>query len=295
MTAVSSSANLDSMSSSEIADFIGKNHIIHDTFTNTHIDLTTLPVNIKKTAKAIKEIMLDWIATGMSSNKHMITLKLLPMHSRIHKYALDFGFLPHHADSSETLMTLCLKQHVRKECNYPAYKTVSIGVTGVVFNQNLEKFLAIKEKYGPYRGWKAPTGSVDAGEEPVNAIVRELSEETGVHVKAEDAILVGEGWTPNFRGSAPDINQVFAFQIDEGQHTLMAQEEEIEKVKWLSVKEFVTLPIPLNHDKPFVIKTVVQAALHALENQTGWHVNHSSWASGKDILFYSKCPTTLNN
>jgi ADP-ribose pyrophosphatase YjhB (NUDIX family) len=265
---------------------IAKNHITHDTFGNTHIDLSRLALSLKKIAQVIKEMIPAWIETGKTSNKHMITLKLSPMHSRIHKYALDAGFLPHHADSTETVMVLCLHSHNVKQCNYPAYKTVSIGVTGVVFNQTLDKFLAIKEKFGPYKDWKAPTGSVDTGEEPVNAVVRELLEETGVHVKAEDAVFVGEGWTPNFRGSAPDINQVFAFQIDETRDTLIAQEDEIEHVKWLSVTDFANLPVTLNHDKPFVIKTVVEAAHRSLINQTGWHVNKSAWASGKDIRFY---------
>lgn len=286
MDSVGSSVNLESLSSLEITAFIDKNHITHDSFANTHIDLSRLSLSMKKIARAIKEIIPEWIETGKSSNKHVITLKLSPMHSRLHKYALDAGFLPHHADSTETAMVLCLHRHVGKLCNYPAYKTVSIGVTGVVFNQTLEKFLAIKEKFGPYKDWKAPTGSVDAGEEPVDAVVRELLEETGVHVNAADAVFVGEGWTPNFRGSAPDINQVFAFRIDETRHTPIAQEDEIEHVKWISLNDFANPSISLNHDKPFVIKTVVEAAHRALENQTGWHVNKSSWASGKDIRFY---------
>ncbi len=287
MNSVGSSVNLESLSSFEIMAFIAKNHIIHDTFSNTHIDLSHLSLSKKKIAGVIKEIIPEWIETGKSSNKHMITLKLSPMHSRIHKYALDAGFLPHHADSTETFMVLCLHRHLGKLCNYPAYKTVSIGVTGVVFNQTLEKFLAIKEKFGPYKDWKAPTGGVDAGEEPVNAVVRELLEETGVHVKVEDAIFVGEAWTPNFRGSAPDINQIFAFSIEESQCSLKKQEEEIEHVKWLSVEDFAQLPVILCHNKPFIIKMVVDVAKRSMQNQTGWHINKSAWASGKDIQFYS--------
>lgn len=217
----------------------------------------------------------------------LIVLKLAPTHSRIHKYALDAGFCHHHADSIETVMILCLRGHLAKQCTYPAYKTVSIGVTGVVFNQTLDKFIAIKEKFGPYRDWKAPTGGVDTGEEPVDAVVRELFEETGVQVKAEDAVLVGEGWSPNFRGTSPDINQVFAFHIDETECTLKAQEEEIEHVKWLPVEDFENMPVKLSHNKPFIIKAVVKAAQRAMQNQTGWHAHQSAWASGKDTHFYS--------
>lgn len=287
MNSVGSSTNLELFSSIEISAFIAKNHTTHDTFSNTHIDLSPLSLNMKKIARVIKELIPVWIEIGESMHKHMITLKLSPTQSRIHKYALDAGFIPHHADSKEMVMVFCLHKHLEKQCNYPAYKTVSIGVTGVVFNQTLEKFLAIKEKFSPYKDWKAPTGSVDTGEEPVNAVVRELFEETGVHVKAEDAILVGEGWTPNFRGSAPDINQVFAFCIEESQCNLKKQEEEIKDLKWLSVDDFAILPVSLSHDKPFIIKMVVDVAKRSMQNQTGWHMHKSAWVSGKEIQFYS--------
>lgn len=278
---------MESSSSLEISTIIAKNHVTNDTFSNIIIDLSPLSLSTKKTARAVKELFPEWIETGKSSNNHMIILKLSPTHSRIHKYALDAGFHFHHADTKETVMTLCLREHLEQQCNYPSYKTVSIGVTGVVFNKNLEKFIAIKEKTGPYRDWKAPTGGVDTGEEPVNAVVRELYEETGVQVNAEDAVLVGQGWTPNFRGTAPDINQVFAFQIDENQCILKKQEEEIENVKWLPVEDFENLHLTLSHNKPFIIKTAVKVAKNAMQNQTGWHVQNSAWGSGKDIHFYS--------
>jgi 8-oxo-dGTP pyrophosphatase MutT (NUDIX family) len=278
--------NMES-SALELSTMITQHYITNDNFNNTHIDLSPLTLSTKKAARIIRELFPEWIKTGKSINKHMIILVLASTHSRVHKYALDTGFRPHHADRTKTVMVFCLHGHHWDQCNYPAYKTVSIGVTGVVFNKTLEKFIAIKEKFGPYKDWKAPTGSIDIGEEPVNAVVRELFEETGVQVKAEDAILVGMGWTPNFRGIVPDINQVFAFSIEETQCNLKRQEEEIEHVKWLSVGDFANLPVTLGHNKPFIIKMVVDVAKRAMQNQTGWHVNKSAWASGKDIFFYS--------
>lgn len=262
--------------------------ITHDTFGNTFVDLRALTLGTKKTDCAIKELLPQWIETGKSDKKHTIILTLASSHARVHKFAIEAGFRNHHADETETVMKYCLRGHVGKECNYPAYKTASIGVSGVVFNQTLAKFVAIQEKSGPYLGPKAPTGIVDTGEEPVEAVVRRIFAETGIQVKGEEAVLVGEGWTPNFRGPAPDINQVFAFRIDEAECTLEKKDEEIQGVRWVPVEDFLNQPITLSHNKPFVIKKIVEVAQKAMRDGTGWKVGNYAWGSGKDIRFFSK-------
>lgn len=287
MNSTTALINTEAFTPIEVSALINQNYTTNDKYDNTHIDLSPLSLSMKKTARVIRDLILEWVSRAQCNKKHMLTLKLSPTHARIHKYALDAGFRPHHADQKETVMALCLNNHPINKCNYPAYKTISVGVTAVVFNKTAEEFVAIKENSGPYRDWKAPTGGVDTGEEPVNAAVRELLEETGIKVQAKDAIFVGEGWTSNFRGNAPDLNQVFAFCVDETTQTLIPQPEEIEEVKWLSVKDFVILPVNLNHDKPFVAKDMVIAAQQALKNQTGWHAHNTAWATGKELKFYT--------
>lgn len=45
------------------------------------------------------------------------------------------------------------------------------------------RFLMIREKKGPYLGWKFPGGLADPGESIPEAAAREVFEETGVQVE----------------------------------------------------------------------------------------------------------------
>ena len=105
--------------------------VTYDTYNNAHIDFSKISLNKKETVKAVKGLIFQWIDAAIMHKKHMLILKLLPTQASVHKYALNAGFYPHHADQSETVMALCLQSHNGKECNYPAYKTAFIGVTGV--------------------------------------------------------------------------------------------------------------------------------------------------------------------
>ncbi len=52
--------------------------------------------------------------------------------------------------------------------------------------------LVIQRKYDPFAGvWALPGGHVDPDEEPVDAAVRELEEETGIEVAAGDLLHLG--------------------------------------------------------------------------------------------------------
>ncbi|GAB4188959.1 MAG: hypothetical protein Tsb0015_09390 [Simkaniaceae bacterium] len=55
------------------------------------------------------------------------------------------------------------------------------SVIGVIFNQEKTKVLLIKRRDIPV--WVLPGGGVDAGEEPDEAVIREVHEETGYEVK----------------------------------------------------------------------------------------------------------------
>lgn len=260
---------------------------VNDTFGNCNIDLTGIAeLKEKDYARAFQKILIDTIE--QNSGKHLVTLKISSQQVRLYKYVQQLGFVFHQAHADHALAIKCLSGHTVEQCTYPKYKTASIGVTGVVFNRELTKFVAIQELTGPYRGLKAPTGMVDyeKGEEPIQAVVRELKEETNVHVKGEDAVLVANNWTSCFRGTNPDINYTYAFTTDEGSQELKAQATEIKKVEWKSVDEFLKMQLPVSHDKPLVIKGVVEAALTAIKNGHAWKSQSLHWGSGKAVTLY---------
>jgi ADP-ribose pyrophosphatase YjhB (NUDIX family) len=59
----------------------------------------------------------------------------------------------------------------------------TIGVFAAIFDSQ-RRILCVKQNYGP-RGWTTPGGRLESGESPIEALVREVHEETGYLVQAK--------------------------------------------------------------------------------------------------------------
>jgi|SRR5450759_1028757 8-oxo-dGTP diphosphatase len=57
----------------------------------------------------------------------------------------------------------------------------TIGVFAIVFD-NERHILCVKRNYGP-RNWTTPGGKLKKGESPIEGLVREVKEETGLRIK----------------------------------------------------------------------------------------------------------------
>ncbi len=58
---------------------------------------------------------------------------------------------------------------------------IANGVSAVVFfEQNREKRFLILHRVLNWQGWEFPKGSIEAGEKPEEAVLREIAEETGI-------------------------------------------------------------------------------------------------------------------
>jgi ADP-ribose pyrophosphatase YjhB (NUDIX family) len=63
------------------------------------------------------------------------------------------------------------------------------AVTAFAFGERDEHYLVLERGQEPYRGsWELPGGFVEAGESPVEAVRREIFEETGLRVQAPSII-----------------------------------------------------------------------------------------------------------
>lgn len=65
------------------------------------------------------------------------------------------------------------------ECSWTYYPRVAASVTGIIVRRN--RVLLVKRAREPFKGtWMFPSGFVDFGEHPEDALARELREETGL-------------------------------------------------------------------------------------------------------------------
>ncbi|MFK7604234.1 NUDIX hydrolase [Deinococcus sp. SM5_A1] len=95
--------------------------------------------------------------------------------------------------------------------------------------------LLVKQNYG-HRRWGAPGGVVDIGETPMQAAVREASEETSLDIEITGVIgiylLQGGGW--------PDIlAHVFQAEVIKGIPQIVDQGE-IAAIEWHPISSFPT-------------------------------------------------------
>jgi 8-oxo-dGTP diphosphatase len=68
------------------------------------------------------------------------------------------------------------------QCGWIYFADPKVAVAALVLLQG--KLLLVQRANEPFRGlWTLPAGFIDAGEDPVEAVIRECQEETGLQVK----------------------------------------------------------------------------------------------------------------
>lgn len=262
----------------------------YDKYNNCNIDISTTDLSFKECPDFFTQCLSSIIAEEKIKKTHVVTIKLSHKHSDMFRGILESGFIFNQANAQFALLSLCLSNHQVKECTFPKFRTVSIGVTGVVFDEKLEKVLLVQEKFGVQK-LKPPTGTVEYGEEntelPIQTVVREIAEETGVKVSAENAHLIGTTWSNTFRGNNPDINYAYAFKVSQ-ETSIKAQESEIASVQWVDVDQFLQPSADeIEKKKPWIMRNIVKAAHVALKNDTVMKSEEFYYSFGKPVTFHS--------
>ena len=70
-----------------------------------------------------------------------------------------------------------------------------VFAVAVIFDQDKSIFL-VKSTYQRFHPWGLPGGSLEYGEHPEEAVVREVLEETGLHI-CIDRLLLVNSWLPD--------------------------------------------------------------------------------------------------
>ncbi len=93
---------------------------------------------------------------------------------------------------------------------------------------------SMEKAYAPGK-WENPAGHVQAGESPVDAIIRELEEETGIRVRPEQIVLLGDSRTWPYLGKDYGVRM----QVDV--KDVKFQKGETDGAKWVAFEEFARM------------------------------------------------------
>lgn len=106
-----------------------------------------------------------------------------------------------------------------------------------IFNSNNKLLLTrrVPTKKGGLL-WEATGGSVLAGEESKDAIIREVKEELGLTIKKEDLILLKE--LRRDEKISPRFKDLWTIKKDVKIEDLVLQKEEVMDAKWVDIEEF---------------------------------------------------------
>jgi 8-oxo-dGTP diphosphatase len=116
------------------------------------------------------------------------------------------------------------------------------------------KILLIKRGRPPFVGmWATPGGNIDEGEEPQDAVIRELEEETGLILEQTDIKFVGVFDKP-YRDPRNKncISYAFAIKLDSTQNVTAG--DDATECEWLEFNKFGETNVEMAFDHNEIIK-----------------------------------------
>jgi 8-oxo-dGTP pyrophosphatase MutT (NUDIX family) len=216
-----------------------------DQFGGVIISREQLPAELAEFKERLAHSLAAWRSQGVRLAWLSLPIEL----AEFVPVATAHGFVFHHANERD-LMLVC---RLVEDAFVPTHATHYIGVGGVVINERNE-LLVVCERHRrtsqPY--YKLPGGALQPGEHLVDAVLREVEEETGVRARFE-ALVCFRHWH-GYRYGKSDI--YFVARLSPISQDLTMQAEEIEECFWMPVADYFAsdLVSPFN-------KRIVRAAL----------------------------------
>ena len=157
--------------------------------------------------------------------------------------SLDFEF--HHCDERNLML-------VKKMVAYaivPTTKNYIAGVGAIVFDEG--RLLVIKDRISS--GYKLPGGHIDKNESIINAVKREVYEETGINIEFESIINIG-----HFRNGQFGESNLYIVCTAKAlsKEISINDSNEIKEARWMLPEDFLNSENVNNYNK-----SVVKAAL----------------------------------
>lgn len=124
-----------------------------------------------------------------------------------------------------------MPKSVRRRLVRLATPTYTVGAVMLLYNLDQTRLLMLRQP--PGHGWGLPAGLLERGERPVQAAVRELSEETGIELAASDVEQATPSAVVHTYGRWVDT--VFTGRVDPNEVTLAVDGAEVLDAQWWPV------------------------------------------------------------
>ena len=206
-----------------------------------------LPEDPQEFRRRLYESLPAWQAKGLK----VVWLEVPTARAALIPVAVEAGFSFHHTGQDYLMLT----HRLTEGAFVPPYASHYIGAGGVVLNGRSE-LLVVCERHRATAAlsFKLPGGALQPGEHLVDAVIREVLEETGVRTRF-DALVCLRHWH-GYRYGKSDI--YFVCRLSPLSQDITMQTEEIEDCRWMPVGQY----LEAGNVSPFN-KHIVQAALES--------------------------------
>lgn len=107
----------------------------------------------------------------------------------------------------------------------------------------------VRERYQDWENeqWSLPSGAVEQAESPEEAAVRELREETGLHVRVDQLTLVAEVLVVSRDGASRSTAWNYRADIPDGDFAVDDPDASVQEARWFALDEAVPLVTAVPH------------------------------------------------
>jgi 8-oxo-dGTP diphosphatase len=143
-----------------------------------------------------------------------------------------------------------LPARVRRWSMRATHARFTVTAGAVIFN-DAGQVLLLKHRFRAGSGWGLPGGFLEAGEQPLAALKRELREEIGIEVESAEVFAARSFKKPR------QVEVIFLCRANSHvKPQTMPQNIEVERAEWFAVD---SLPDGLPHDQRRIVERAAQS------------------------------------